>query len=235
MCFLRNAGVWLVCFFVFVAFVQTGATHTMAERDVKCPLCHTQFKTKVDVSGTRMGMRLDLKPLGPIAAPWSVPKCPNCHFIVYTNDLKDSEKKDLLKLINSDEYRNISKDNSTYFLLAKIYETVGMDDLEIAHTYLRASWQVENDGAKCPKYLEASYARFAAFLASSKEKSSKYIQAELVSGEIERRLGKFDQALSRFTRLQKQPEFAAQRLAAIIDLQLELINSKDSGPHEIKI
>jgi len=180
-------------------------------------------------------MRLDLKPLGPIAAPWSVPKCPTCHFIVFQNELKDSEKKALLQLVNSKEYRDIAQDNSTYFLLAKVYETIGMNNLEIAHTYLKASWQVENDSQKYPRYLEASLAKFAAFLASNKEKSTSYIQAELVSGEIERRLGKFDQALSRFNRLKTLPDFTGPKhIASIIALQIELIDSKDSGPHEIR-
>jgi hypothetical protein len=231
----RNISVWLICLFVLVAFVQPGATHTSKEINVKCPLCNTAFTTRADMSGTRVGMRLDLKPLGPIAAPWSVPKCPNCHFIVYNHELSDKDKKLLLKLVNSKEYRHISADNSTYFLLAKIYETAGMSNLEIAHTYLKASWQVERDSKKYAKYLEASHAKFAAFLSSSKEKSTQYIMAELMSGEIERRLGRFDQAQSRFSRLQKLPEFsAANHIAAIIDYQLELIAAKDSGPHEIK-
>jgi uncharacterized protein (DUF2225 family) len=231
----RNISVWLICLFVLVAFVQPAATHTSAEIDVICPLCNTNFKSRADMSGTRVGMRLDLKPLGPIAAPWSVPKCPNCHFIVYNHEISDKDKKALLKLVNSKEYRQISADNSTYFLLAKIYETVGMSDLEIAHAYLKASWQVERDPAKYSKYLEASHEKFAAFVSSSKDKSTQYIMSELMLGEIERRLGRFDQAQNRFSRLQKLPEFSsAQHIAAIIGYQLELIEAKDSGPHQIK-
>jgi len=110
-----------------------------------------------------------------------------------------------------------------------------MDNLEIAHTYLKASWQVEADHKKYARYLEASHAKFAAFLSANNEKSTKNIMAELLSGEIERRLGRFDQAQGRFTRLQKLPEFSEPKhVAAIIDYQLELINAKDSGPHEIK-
>lgn len=180
-------------------------------------------------------MRLDLKPAGPGAAPASLHKCPNCHFIVYSKDLKNGDRQKLLKLINSREYRHISVDNPTYYLLAKIYEATGKDDLEIAHAYLRASWQVEHDPQKCAKYLEASHAKFGAFLSSNRDKSTPYIMAELVSGEIERRLGRFGQALSRFSRLQKQPEFSgAEHLSAIINYQLELIAAKDREPHDIR-
>jgi hypothetical protein len=233
--FAINVVVYLICFFVLVVFVQPGAAHAPADVDVTCPLCHTTFKSMSDMPGRRLGMRLDLKPMGPGAAPASLHKCPNCHFIVYSKDLKEGDKRKLLKLINSREYRHISVDNPTYYLLAKIYETMGKDDLEIAHAYLRASWQVEHDSGKCAKYLEASYAKFGAFLSSNKDKSTPHIMAELVSGEIERRLGRFDQALSRFSRLQKQPEFSgAKHLTAIINYQLELIAAKDIEPHEIR-
>jgi hypothetical protein len=179
-------------------------------------------------------MRLDLKPVGPIAAPWNIPKCPNCHFIVYNNELSDKDREQLLRFVNSKGYRDISNDNSTYFLLARIYEAIGMDSLEIAHTYLKASWQVESDSKKCAKYLEASLAKFESFLSSKKDKSNQYMTAELVSGEIERRLGKFDLALNRFNRLQKSPEFTGIRnIAAIIQYQIELIGAKDTDPHEI--
>jgi hypothetical protein len=109
-----------------------------------------------------------------------------------------------------------------------------MDALEIAHTYLKASWQVESDSKKCAKYLEASLSKFESFLSSNKEKSNQYMTAELVSGEIERRLGKFDLASSRFSRLQKSPEFTdIKNIAGIIQYQIELIAAKDTGPHEI--
>jgi|WetSurMetagenome_2_1015567.scaffolds.fasta_scaffold00404_11 hypothetical protein len=233
MYFAKNVTVWLLALFVLVAFVQPATTHSSADVNVKCPLCHTAFKTRTDDSGARLGMRLDLKPLGQM--PRSLPKCPNCHFIVYNGEMSAKDKKLLLKLVNSGEYRHISDNNSTYFLLAKIYETIGMNNLEIAHTYLKASWQVEDDPAKYARYLEASHSKFEAYLASGKDNSTQYIMAQLMAGEIERRLGRFDQARSRFSELQKQPEFSGlQHIASIINYQLALVSSKDSGPHEIK-
>ena len=58
--------------------------------------------------------------------------------------------------------------------------------------------------------------------------------SELVAGEIERRLGKFDLAEVRFNRLKKLPEFQdARNVSDIISYQLVLIAAKDTGPHEI--
>lgn len=234
--FAKSVSVWLICLSVIFAVVQPGSTQTSTDVDYTCPLCHTTFKASSYVSNSRLGMRLDLKPVGQIAAPWSFPKCPKCHFIVYDQELSDKDQELLQKFVNSKDYKDIAGDNASYFLLARLYETVGMDNYEIAHAYLKASWQVDKDRVKSGKYLEASLAKFQSFLSSrNKGISSQYIMAEMLSGEIERRLGKFDQALSRFSRIQKSSEFSGGNVTAIIEHQLELIAARDAEPHEIKM
>ena len=71
--------------------------HTWGTKEVVCPLGGEKFQTTVDMSGTRFGMQLDLKPLGPIAAPWRLPVCPGNHFVVYkdTEDFTDDEIRHL--------------------------------------------------------------------------------------------------------------------------------------------
>jgi hypothetical protein len=234
--FVKNAVALLICLFVILAVVQPGGTDTSRDYDVICPLCHTVFKASAYRPGSRLGVRLDLKPLGPAVAPARLPQCPKCRFIVYDPDLNEKDREMLRKFVDSKAYKDISGDSPTYFLLARIYKVAGMDSYETAHTYLKASWQVDKDRVKCAKYLEASYAEFQSFLSSNKEMSSKYIMAELLSGEIERRLGKFDQALGRFSRIQKAPEFVrSENVTSIIDYQLELIGARDTEPHEIKM
>jgi uncharacterized protein (DUF2225 family) len=230
----KHTGIWSLCIFILFAIVQPGSTQSDNDVDIECPLCHTEFKANLDVSSSRGGMRLDLKPVGSIEAPWKLPQCPVCHFIVYKHDLSDQEIEQLRNIVNSDAYKKLLADNSTYYLLAKIYEQVGMPDLEIAHTYLKASWQVEKDKSKCAGYLEASLKKFYSFLSGNKEKNTPWMMSELVAGEIERRLGKFDLAEVRFNRLKKLPEFRdARNVADIISYQLALIAAKDTGPHEI--
>jgi uncharacterized protein (DUF2225 family) len=230
----KHIGIWISCLFILFAAVPPGSTHTEPESDIECPVCHTAFKAVIDLSSSRHGMRLDLKPVGPIPAPWVIPKCPKCGFIVYKQEWEEAEQLKVQQLVNSEEYKKILPDNSTYFILARIYEYVGMDDFEIAHTYLKASWQVEHDKAKCAKYLEESLKKFEAFLAASKDKTNERIMSELVSGEIERRLGRFDQAQSRFNRIKSLPEFnEAENITGIITYQLQLIAAKDTAPHEI--
>jgi|WetSurMetagenome_2_1015567.scaffolds.fasta_scaffold02623_6 hypothetical protein len=236
MFFFEKSGVWLICLSIILALVQPGATNTSKDYDVECPLCHTIFKASIYEPSLRHGMRLDLKPIGPAAAPAQMPQCPKCRFIVYDPDLNEKDRELLHKFVDSKAYKDISVDSPTYFLLARIYEVAGMDAYETAHTYLKASWQVDKDRVKCAKYLEAGLAKFQSFLLSNKGISSQYIMAELLSGEIERRLGRLDQALARFSRLQKTPDFReGENVASIIDYQLELIAAGDTEPHEIKM
>jgi uncharacterized protein (DUF2225 family) len=230
----KHIAVWSLCILISFAVVQPASTHTEPESDITCPLCHTSFKAIIEYSSSRHGMRLDLKPIGPIPAPWAIPKCPKCGFIVYKQEWEEGEQLKVKQFVDSQEYKQLLADNSTYFILAKIYENVGMDTLEIAHTYLKASWQVEHDMVKCAKYLEESLKKFEAFLAANKGKNNEWIKSELVAGEIERRLGKFDAAANRFNRIAKLPEFMEIRnIVEIIRYQLVLIAAKDTAPHEI--
>ena len=57
-----------------------------------CPLCATAFEAELDLSGTQFSQRLDLKPIGPIAAPWRLAVCPQCHFVLYTDELSGEER-----------------------------------------------------------------------------------------------------------------------------------------------
>jgi uncharacterized protein (DUF2225 family) len=231
----QRSSIWLICLSMLLAVAQPGSTNTEPETDITCPMCHTTFKAVIDLSSSRQGMRLDLKPVGSIPAPWAIPKCPKCGFIVYKQEWEEEEQLQVQQFVNSDEYKTLLTDNSTYYILAKIYEHVGMDDLEIAHTYLKASWQVEHDKVKCAKYMTESLKHFEAFLASKNEENrSNVLMADLVSGEIERRLSMFDQAAARFTRLKLVPEYKeVENITTIINYQLVLIAAKDTAPHEI--
>lgn len=231
----RNLSIWSLCLVILFTAVQAGSAPAEPESDIDCPVCHTSFKAVVDTSSSRHGMRLDLKPVGPIPAPWAIPKCPKCGFIIYKQEWEETEQLKVQQFVNSEDYKNILADNSTYYLLAKILEHMGVDDLEIAHTYLKASWQVEHDKLKCAKYLGESLKKFEAFLAVNTSKNNDWIKSELVTGEIERRLGRFEQAQNRFARLKTLPEFnQAEHIVSIIKYQLTLIAAKDNDPHEIE-
>lgn len=87
-------------------------------------------------------LRLDLKPLGAILAPWRIPDCPKCHFVTYSREIPQEELEKCRGLIASREYVD-NLNRSTHFRGAILFQGLGKDHLVCAHMFLRASWQEE--------------------------------------------------------------------------------------------
>lgn len=52
---------------------------TVGEVSTTCPLDGTTFTWTAAMSGTTVGQRLDLRPIGSILSPWPVAVCPKDH------------------------------------------------------------------------------------------------------------------------------------------------------------
>ncbi len=166
--------------------------------------------------------------------PIPLPVCPNNHFVVYKNQFTDAEKEHLKKFVLSPEYQNLAKDNSSYFLLAKIFEYLGETDWHIANSYLLATWQVENKPEKEKQYLDLTLQHLNKFLSTgNKEGDRTWETAQMLAGEMERRLGRFDDAKKRFLDLSQLSGFKQGFNAAVVMYQLDLIAKKDSGVHDL--
>lgn len=202
--------------------------------EVTCPLDGTKFKTQANVGGRPAGMRLDLKPIGFMDIPRRLPVCPTNHFVMYKNKFTPEEIEHLKKFVLSPDYQNLVKDNSSYFLVAKTFEYLGENDFLISSAYLEASWQVEKKPEVEKKYLDLSLQHLKKYLSAGKKEGDRNWQtAEMLAGEIERRLGHFDEAKARFLELAKLPEFKQGVNAAVVNYQLDLITKKDSDPHNL--
>lgn len=224
----------ILCLTVILMFAQPVSSRTLGKVEKTCPLCNKTFTATVDRSGTQSGMRLDLKPLGPTGAPWKIPVCPHCHFVLYKDDYSKEEIEKYKKLVATEEYLEIAKNYSSHFMLAKIFEHGGEEALSIAHMFIRASWQLEGSTEKCSEALEAALKNFNVYLKESPKDEDERITAELVAGECERRLKLFKKAKLRFERLKGLSEFQKEPLLGLIKYQLELVEKKDSDPHEIQ-
>ena len=137
-----------------LAMVTTTRASTIFMSDETCTLCKTKFKAKLAGSGTQFGMRLDLKPLGAIEAPWPVAVCPKCHFVLFADKYKAAELAKLRLYVKTKEYQDWGKTRSSHFLMAKLLSELDRDDIDLAHVYLKASWQEESN----KKYLEEDLA-----------------------------------------------------------------------------
>lgn len=218
------------------------SAHTYQIVEETCPLCEESFECEMDTSGFQAGMRLDLKPLGPTPAPWSVPVCPQCHFVLYSDDISPEELTACQAIVRSDAYRQNSA-RASYYLLGLLFEGLDKDPLSLGHIFLQASWQEEADEDKLKDALERSLHHFERFLnrprngtAASQGVSTddeSYATAQLVKGEILRRLGRFDEAKAHFSDLRELEAFHEPFLAGIVRFQMRLCTRMDSGPYAL--
>ena len=209
--------------------------HTSRQNDFICPIGGESFSQMMDMSGTSFGRYLDLKPFGPIAAPWSLPVCPGNQFVMYKDKFTDEEIQTLAKYIESEEYKKITKE-STYYRAAQLQRQLNEPVEKIANTLLQATWQ------RSSYQQEAldEYKKYIQKLETSKDKKElendeTWITAQLVSLELERRTGQFEDAMQRLIRLLKFERFNDESLVfkKILDLQKKLISEKDRNTHEV--
>lgn len=218
---------------LFLAMTGPLPAHTVAEESFTCPIDGKDFNQMMDASGTQYGLRLDLKPLGPTAAPWAVPECPKCGFVFFKQEsgvVPQPLVEEVKPFILSKEYQN-AKSAPSYYRLALLLEFLREDDLAIAQAFLQASWQAEGKPDTAKEYLSNAYPYFRAVTNSPKVGEDDYVYATLMRGELERRLGKFPEAKATFEKAKSGKMFAKPELQAIIARQLEFIGKKDSDPH----
>ncbi len=232
----------LLSVMVVLLSVCAGYAHKSGMVEKTCPLCRETFKCELDFSGTQFGSRLDLKPLGPTAAPWRVPVCPKCHFVLFDKEIPAEELAKCREIVQGDAYKN-QTGRASYYLLGLLYEGLKKDSLGLGHIFLKASWQEESDGTKLEDDLNRSLQHFESFLkepqqpkaASRKaaDEDNSYQTAQLLKGEILRRLGRFNDAKNYFSDLQKLKPFQETFLADIVRFEIRLCGKKDSKPHEV--
>jgi hypothetical protein len=184
-------------------------------------------------SGTSFGQQLDLKPFGPMPAPWPLARCPSNGFVLYKEEFSADEIERLKPYVLSPEYQALRKDNSDYYLAAQLLQFMGADADEVAWSLLQATWEMEADATRYRRYAQEALAKFSVSLTKPQADRQKWATMQLIAGELERRLGRFEDARERFSELGAEDEFHTGVLAEILAYQLQLVDASDTQPHPI--
>lgn len=222
---------------VLLCLSVAASARTFVTVERTCPVCDHKFTCQMDASGTQMGMRLDLKPLGAIGAPMEIPVCPRCRFVVYSKDIPVEELAKCKAIVRGEAYKQHAG-RASYYLLGLLFEGLGKDSVVLGHTFLKASWQEEADEEKLKDALERSLKHFEAYLAEglkgeNAQDDDAYRTKQLLKGELLRRLGRFDDAKTHLAALQKAEGFQGTFLGKIAEYQIALCDKKDSKPHSV--
>jgi hypothetical protein len=200
---LRHFG--LATLLVAAALIAPGRAHALfvQELEVTCPIDGKPFRARMVAAFSSSGMRLDLKPLGSVVAPYPYPVCPDNGFVMYKSDFSEAELAAIRPIVQSDEYQRLRREHTSYYMMGYLKERMGVRGFELAEAYLGASWEAERD----KPHLVADYRarardKFDAFLAQrsgSAEgvQSEEWWTASAVAAELERLLGHFDKAAER--------------------------------------
>ena len=224
------------CLAALIFMAGIASAHTFDEVEKSCPICSHTFTFMMDMSGYQSGMRLDLKPLGSTPAPWSIPVCPKCSFVIYDEEIPTGELAHCKEIIKAESYK-IHSDRASYYLLGLLYEGLGKEPLDIGHVFLKASWQEESDKANLKEDRERSLKQFEAYLRSSpgaNEEGGSCQTAQLLKGELLRCLGRFDDAKAHLETLLVIKEFQGTFLGNVVEYEIKLCKQKDSASHDIK-
>jgi hypothetical protein len=205
---------------------------TTATSPQVCPFTGTPFIAIVEKSGTRVCTRLDLKPVGYLGAPPLVPVCPDDGFVLYKPSFSDGEIAQLRPWVESDVFRTLARDESTYFRIARTQEKLSAPAPEVALSYVAASWQVEADPKRYRRYVLQAIAVLDPYIANPPTgAASSHLptaEATLLSADLKRRLGQFDDARQRLGTLKGTDDV---QLAELVEFELALVEAGDSKPH----
>lgn len=220
---------------LFLALLSPSAAYPQAviEREMACPVCGELFYAKLDVDSPAYDMRLDLKPVGEISEPWRLPECPRCGFVVYKAPLSRAETAACRAVVYSPEYKK-ALGRSSYYRAGLLYARLGKPPFPTANNFLKASWQEEADPARLREDQELALRYFSAALAAAGERDGDWEKAELLKGELLRRLGRFGEAADHFSGLLAMPEFKGNFLGDIAAYQLKLCARRDASPRSLQ-
>jgi hypothetical protein len=212
------------------------------EQEFLCPICGTHWEQRVETSGQSRGLRLDLRQLGDVTDPPTLPQCSKCRFPLFSDRLlaqaNDPSKAKAFKRLRSfvlgADFQMLVAKNPSYFALAQVQELLGAPHRHIALSYLRASWQAEDRGTLCRRLLEMARVHYVAALAETGPDDPRRTDIALVCGEVERRLEKWDDAEGRFRGIESSGILKGTPQAAIPAVQLRLIAQRDPAPHTLE-
>lgn len=227
-----------VCFFLFARVAL--ALSLGPEPKVVCPIDGKSFTARGGGPGSAQdswretfgtvreyGKTLDLMPTGATLAPWPLAQCPSNHFVLYKRQFAPNELSQLRRYVQSAEYRALAAAHTSYYLAAELQGQLGATPAQLRFVLLQATWQARV-GPLYEAYAQKCLDAFLQAIAKPSTDAEERILDQYLAGELERRLGRFDQAIFRFRALSNLGEVDSFGFREVLNLQLHLAGARDS-------
>lgn len=222
-----------VGFLLFSGLNPAKATK-LSVADFTCAFCGQKFTDQRIWSTNVMDRDSEFRPLamGLDPLPYYVHSCPHCGY-ANTSDqdpLRDQEKAEIGKFLTA--YRQSHSGQVSpagkYEILANIYIIRRLPSDKIAYAFQRAAWMADDAGDK----IAARKFRTITLEYLTKALENHEVEAKLTPiitymvGELNRRLGRFDEALQWFSRV--KPD--GPNLETLLAQQTKLARKNDARP-----
>jgi hypothetical protein len=219
--------------FLIATLLCSAPTHalTTMARDFVCPIDGETFTQTMAGSGFVRGTMLDLRPYGAVASPWPLPVCPTSKFVLYRPDFKADEIAKLKTYVDSPQFQAI-REETPYYRVAKLRQYMGDEAELVGYALLQATWEA-SDPERYARYAKEALESYRTSLSLPSLDREKWASQALIVGELERRLGMFEEARVQFERLKTLELFKSGIYAAIVELQLQLVSARDVRPHQV--
>ena len=210
-----------------------GATR-LSMADFTCAFCGQKFTDKIIWSTNVMGRDAEFRPLtmGLDPLPYYVHACPNCGFTSGSDAVKlsEPERRDIGKFLT--DYRETHGGGVSgagkYEVLSNIYILRKLPPEKIAYAFQQAAWLADDasDEAAARRYRAAALEYLVKAMDNHEIEAKKLPTLIYLAGELNRRLGRFDEALRWFARV--EPD--GPNLKDLVAQQTELARKKDDRP-----
>ena len=213
-----------------------SAAHTFSEIELKCPVDGTRVKARETMSMTQFGSFLDFQKQGAIGSYYEdlVHGCPKCHFSGSTEDFKKRPADAVVAKIRAElepaQIKTWPDHAAECVFTARIYEWEGRKSMDVADQYLVASFLLrgapasEQERRREMQRLAATH--FEKALAANEITGTSRAAISYLVGEMYRRTGAFDAALSWYAKATAEPA-RPEWLAEIIEDQRKLAEQKN--------
>ena len=226
-----SVGIMLRALIILFCLAHVALAVNSIDQDFACPFDGFKWKQRMETSADAKGLRLDLRQLGDVVQPPTLPQCPKCRAVLFMDVFPPKVLASLKPFIATEDFAQFAGKYPTYYVLAQMQERLKAPPYYTGYSYLRASWQLEAKPAAARHCMARAHECFAAALADKTNKHS--ANTALLLGELERRLERFENAEARFRVMIDGDAFKEAGHQRIIARQMELIAKRDSQPHGI--
>lgn len=186
------AGTFAFAVLAMIGAVEPGFATTMFPQKFKCPIGGERFEDYVIGSSTSWGSRPDGRSYGTLPI-YPVVECPKNGFILYDEDIPESDLRILKPLVEGAEYQALRTSETPHYRVWWLLKAVAKGEPELVGALLQASWETDDDASRKSRYQEAFVAAVRA-LPGGDGLGNRWLVFRLRAANALRELGRFEEA-----------------------------------------